>query len=173
MLSLSEYQEYYDKHNKYPNDISIRSTKLQGIKLEKRYNKYCEMFKKKSTNCVKDLKWEKVKKEVFERDNGECQFIAFLETVSSEVLNGLRSQAKGMIRTIDPAHVFARSTHPYLKYDKDNIVCLNRYSHSMIDIMRSPLFGEPIDKAEHHDFWTAIIGIDRMEILEEKIKNHK
>lgn len=47
-----------------------------------------------------------------------------------------------------------------MKYERKNVVSLNRWSHSNLDTMRDPIVGDPISKEEVEGWWRVIIGDD-------------
>lgn len=102
-----------------------------------------------------DLKWVECRKKVFERDKDNCRLFRILSVVEALIL---KKNAGMMFNIIDPAHVFPKSTHSWMKYDPENIVCLNRYSHSMLEQSCHPITGVHITKDEEQEWWKQILG---------------
>lgn len=101
-----------------------------------------------------DLQWKKVKTEVKARDNGHDRI---LYVVTAQEMFILRKNAGPLINTLDPAHFLPVGRYPELCYDKDNIITLNRYSHSMLDSMHDPITGKPINKEMQTKWWIKLL----------------
>lgn len=167
-MTFDEFKEFYEIKGYLPNDIVERKNKLNEKQLKTRYTKYKKNFKNK--NFKVDEEWEKLKTEL---DLTKCNLLKHLkEDKLHEEIKKLFDNGNFLLDTIDPAHIFSRSGYPFLKYDKDNVVPLNRFSHSCLDTMRDPITGEPITKEQHKLYWVYISGIERFERLEEKIKKY-
>ena len=102
----------------------------------------------------KDLEWKKAKAEVKERDGLRCRLIRVL---SYKEMLLLKKNAGPLITPLDPAHYIAVSENPNIMYMPENIVMLNRYSHTNLDNCRNPITGEPITKAEALRWWDRIL----------------
>lgn len=148
--------------------VCLRHTLLsknckQLYKQQQCYLKYQRKVEKQFENQV-DEEWEAVKKIVFERDNNECQL---LKKLSKEQLNIFYSKAiPNLVKIIDPAHYRSRGSCVELKYEPDNVSCINRYSHSNLDCQRSPITGKTITKEEWHQWWELILSKERKERLD-------
>lgn len=169
------------------NDISCSSKPHTPEKLKERYEKLLKQLEKDEErkkvqfekqvqkNLEKEIDvdelWAEVKNFVYERDNQKCQLVKLLQDGNIfDMLTELREEAGSMIRIIDPAHIFPRSTHPQLKYDPDNIVSLNRFSHFMLDTFRDPISGKDnISNEDRLSYFETIIGKDRMDLLKSKL----
>lgn len=103
-----------------------------------------------------DLEWQKVKKIVADRDKGQDQLLKVLSIREALLLKKLAP--RNLLTVLDPAHILEVSTHPSLIYNPDNIVTLNRYSHSNLDTMRDPITAEPITREEQIAWWKRIAG---------------
>jgi len=135
----------------------------QLYKQQQCYLKYQRKVEKQFENQV-DEEWEKVKKIVFERDNNECQL---LKKLNKEQLSIFYSKAiPNLVKVIDPAHYKSRGSFLDLKYEPDNVVVINRISHSRLDIGKSPIDGKTITKEEWHQWWELILGKERKERLD-------
>lgn len=171
MLSFEEYKEYYNEHKKCIDDYFSTPYKkeLNEKQIESHYKKYLKRNIKKGEKLnKKDEIWESVKNEV---NLSKCLLVERLEKDKKvDELKTLKENAKQLINTIDPAHVFSRGAYPELKYDIDNIVPLNRFSHSMLDQMRDPITSRQITKEEHDNIWKYIIGEEKYNMLKGKTK---
>lgn len=106
----------------------------------------------------RDTKWMAVQTQVWERDGAKCRLISLL---SSDEYRTLLASSGGLHKTLDCAHIKSRGTHPALKYDIDNVVLLNRFSHSMLDSGKHPLTGKVASPEEHEYWWDRIINFRR------------
>ena len=101
-----------------------------------------------------DSEWKKVKALVSERDNGICRLMRVL-TIPEAIK--LKRNAGRYLSITDPAHYRPVSERPDLCYEPNNIVCLNRYSHSNLDDFKDPLDGHSITSEEVEDWWLRIL----------------
>lgn len=114
---------------------------------------------------LKDVKWEEVRQKVFERDKGRCRLLSLL---SIKDLDTIKENDVNNLRTIlDTAHIIPRSMSSNLYYNENNLILLNRYSHSLIDSYKHPITMLPITNIERDEFWIKIIGIDLWNWLNE------
>lgn len=183
-MEYSEFKAYYEKHGKCPNDIQMRSQPLNETQLRSRYNKYLESeekakkarsrhIKKIVSNKVgKDDRWIETRTEAFQIYGTECLLLKILKEIKAyDYIEEIKDNSAGLHKIVDPAHVFSRASAPQLKYDPENVVPLNRYSHSCLDQMRNPISGNLISKENVVAWWKFIIGKDVYKRLEEKINN--
>lgn len=101
-----------------------------------------------------DADWRKVKDLVSERDKGMCRLLKVLTI--PEALK-LRKNAGGFLNKVDAAHYRPVSERPDLIYEPNNLVCLNRYSHSNLDDFKDPLDGHCISADEVERWWRRIL----------------
>lgn len=101
----------------------------------------------------KDQLWQKVKRTVQERDR-TCRLCRIL---SIPEFLALRKNAGSYLQILDAAHYRAVSERPELTYDPNNLVLLNRYSHSLLDDYKDPITGKAISAEEHAEWWTRIL----------------
>ena len=94
----------------------------------------------------KDQNWQKVKAEVKARDGLRCRLIKVL---SYREMLILKKNAGPFLSGLDPAHYIAVSEDPSIMYIPENIVMLNRYSHTNLDNYRNPITGEPINPEQY------------------------
>ena len=69
---------------------------------------------------------------------------------------------------LDVAHVIPRTSSKALYYEPDNLVLLNRVSHSLLDTYHDPITGVAIVPQQVEDYWKYIIGVEKYEELKEK-----
>jgi len=178
MLSFEEFVSIYDKNGRCINQISTPKKGLTENQLKQQYNKYLKQEEKRAIKKLEqiskpreikiDEKWIEVTSFVKERDKNECQLLRNIDYLLGKgSRDTIEKLSNGLYKIVDPAHIFPRSSYPHLKYDPDNVVCLNRFSHSHIDLYRDPLEGRySINFSERLEYFSWMVG-------EEKIKRLK
>lgn len=112
-----------------------------------------------------DPKWQKVKKQIALRDRDVDRI---LKVVSFQEALALKKNAPfAMLKKLDPAHIFPVSTHPHIMYDPDNLMQLNRYSHTNLDNCKDPITGDSITREERQAWWARLAQFD-IQILEDR-----
>jgi len=154
-MEYEEFKEHYEKFGRCPNDWKKREKPLNEKQLQTRFRLY-KLYQAGPVQEV-DEDWEFLKKEVDLRDKHRCRLISILPP---DQLRILKKNAGPMISILDHAHVLSRSSRPDLKYTTENVILLNRYSHSMIDQGRDPVTGILITKETAELWWRLIIGDD-------------
>lgn len=114
----------------------------------------------------KDPKWAKLKERVNKRDK-TCRLAAKLSAKDYLVL---QKKAGRYMFALDCAHVFSVGGFPHMLYEVKNVVLLNRYSHTLLDDYKHPIYGSPLTKEEHTEWWIKIVGKTRYEELEKMSK---
>lgn len=160
MLSEEAFYQQYYRTGKLPGDIGARKSSLTEKQLQRKWIQYQNRElnraeKKKSQFTQKDERWEYIKSGL----GKSCRLIERLSELNlNDALIDLNNNAGWLLKTIDGAHYKSRSRYPFLVYYPDNVVPLNRYSHSMLDQYKDPISGEPISKEEHEEWWQLILG---------------
>lgn len=160
MLSEEAFYQQYYRTGKLPGDVGIRKSQLTEKQLKRKWVQYQNRElnraeKKKSQLIQKDERWENIKAGL----GKSCRLVSRLyELNMNSALIELNNNAGWLMKTIDGAHYKSRSRYPLLMYYPDNVVPLNRYSHSMLDQYKDPISGEPITKEEHEEWWKLILG---------------
>jgi hypothetical protein len=180
MMDFNNFKQFYESKGFCPNDVGRRKNKLNEKQLLSKYDKYCQSENKKieakkrhlekansKEIVVIDEKWIELVKKVRERDSNCCRLIKIL---SYTEIQRLKNNSNGLYKIIDPAHVIRRTKDFSLKYDVDNIVCLNRWSHGCLDQYKDPIDGKSISKEDVESWWKLIIGIENYNKLISKIK---
>jgi hypothetical protein len=187
MMSYEEYKDYYFDHKGtlYGESFSSRKNSLNEKQLLQKYKNYTrreENSQKKFKNNLEkeynkpnkdriDYKWEELKSKL---DFKKCTLVAFLEEMKdTDSLLKLRANGSFLLKTIDPAHVFPKGGYPELKYDIENVIPLNRFSHSMLDQGRDPITGDRIPKKITDLYWRALIGDKIYEKLQNRIRENR
>jgi len=162
-MNFREFQEYYKKYKRCPNDAFVRKNPYTGKQLETRYKKYVrKQSKKEITSNIREL--------AIKRDRNQCQLYKLLTRQDRDIVD---SQLFKETMHLDMAHVFNKSSYPELKYELDNVVMIYRLFHNRLDTQCNPITGKPIDKKELEKWWKVIIGIDRWNNLIYKIQEKK
>lgn len=160
MLSEEAFYQMYYKTGKLPGDLGVRKNKLTEKQLQRKWIQYQQREasrseKKKAQFSQRDERWEEIKTGL----GKNCRLIQRLyESGMNDALIDLNNNAGWLIRTIDGAHYKSRSRYPFLIYYPDNVVPLNRYSHSMLDQCKDPITGDTISKEEQEEWWRFILG---------------
>lgn len=168
MFTLEQYKQYYRDEGRCVDQAHTPKNTLNDRVLESKYKKYVKKEnKKRDKKPKKDIEWEQAREEVFKRDKGECQLLKKLDYSS---IRKLKENSGGLHNIIDPAHIFNKATYRELYYEPENIICLNRFSHSMLDFNKHPITGIAISREEVDYWWVIIVGIDRINKLLKKME---
>ena len=160
MLSEQEFYDSYKRTGRLPGEVGTRKQPLNEKQLKSKWKNYYfrelnQAEKKKNQNYEKDERWENIKAGL----GKECRLIHILyEFHKNEMLRELSSNAGNLINTVDGAHYKSRSKYPMLIYYPDNVIPLNRFSHSMLDQGRDPISGDLISKDEVEGWWQFLLG---------------
>ena len=125
-----------------------------------------------------DEQWQKVKKEVLERDGCFCRCCRIMTPSELGIRNKLNLPSY-LFQILDPAHYHSVGGHVEETYDIDNLFILCRPCHDALDSYRSPVTGKMISKEEHEEWWRRIINYKKAkssnvdEILDDGIKSEK
>lgn len=163
MLSEEDFYRMYRETGKLPGDIGVRKNPLNERQLKRKWIQYQQRElnqaeKKKQKQYQKDEQWERLKTDI----GKSCQLVARLyELGLNDALRELSDNAGWLIKTVDGAHYKSRSRYPFMIYYADNVVPLNRFSHSMLDQCRDPISGELISKEEQEGWWELILGEEK------------
>lgn len=102
-----------------------------------------------------DSQWKELKQKVLARDKNSCVLRKILTPLEAMLLI---KKAGSRLNILDPAHVFPVSTCPHMCYMLENVVILNRYSHSMLDNGCDPITGDFIGQEKVQEWWKRIVG---------------
>jgi hypothetical protein len=164
-MTYKEFIDYYTKYNKTPGMMSIPKHSLNEKELKSRYEKYCKVH---NFNFLieEDAKWLALVDKLRIRDYNICRLLKIL--TKEEVDYMKQTYPLKLLSTLDSAHVIPRSKSKTLYYELDNLVLLNRVSHSFLDSYRHPVYGTPITLEERKNWWIKIIGLDLYKSLENR-----
>jgi len=172
-MTLVEFEAFYEEKGFLPNDVGGRKNELNMVQLKSRYEKYLKSEQKKIDRIErlmsKDEKWEILKEQL---DLSSCSLEeALLTTNELELVSELKKNAGHIFEIIDPAHVFGKGAYPHMKYHVDNVVPLNRFSHSMLDQNRNPITGKQLYSEHKEWWWKFIVGLEKYTELKERSLN--
>lgn len=134
------------------------------------YKKYCEKIQKdkqklkfKGFNSTyeiteKDYKWEELKEYIKDRDI-TCLFIKIATLEEMKILES--KEGWWLSKFIDGAHIISRAEAPSQIYNKNNVILLNRYVHSMLDNFKNPITEEFIGEEGKALWFTRIMQENR------------
>lgn len=169
MLTLEKYQKIERKKAKRDFNEKQWQTKYKRYcaseeKRRIREQRYAENSRKKTHTY--DKRWKSLRES---KDTSYCTLLIKLQQEKrfSDIMY-IRNNGGGFHDTFDLAHVIARSESPAMKYDTDNIIPLNRYSHRNLDTYRDPIYGQPITSEEVEHWWRYLVGDDKYEELKER-----
>jgi len=183
ILTLKEFKEHYQKYGRCVNDLQKRNSKLTEVGLKTRYDQYLKSEQKREERQQRvyekqrnaeidytDEAWENVKLSVAKRDNYQCQFIKILsdDEYRQLVAHVKRVASGGFLVKIDPAHIYPKGSYPHMKYDEENVVLINRFVHSLLDVFKDPLTGEMITATKRLEWFEKVVGKERMKSLYSK-----
>lgn len=143
------YRKYMEKLEKSkalsdsPKTKPLKRTPLKTkLKRDARYNDFRNAVWRRETNMDmppggKVTDWKKY-----------CQFWKCLSPEEQKQFTNFVKGKEWMLNTIEVAHIKGKGAFAELKYDPDNAVLCNHYSHSLLDIHKSPLTGEDITDEE-------------------------
>lgn len=155
-------QDFREKHK----ESSTPSKLIPGLSLSKtkvleEYKKRLESLKSHSNKISEkqkenNAKWQAVRKQLFERDKACRVWMCLSQTEKALILSVYLDQISMFKNMDDAAHIKARSTHPELYYDLDNLLRINRYFHTLLDTHRDPVTQISITAEQREDWFTRI-----------------
>lgn len=173
--SFEEFKADYEKYH-YIDKVSNRYYPRKVLN-EKQLKTYYLQYVKKHEKAVSMPKAVMNKKsddlilyeKVLDRDKG-CRLVAVLSPSEREVWG---RHHNGMGKILDGAHVFGKNAYPWMRYELKNVITINRFSHSCLDLSKSPLDGHSISADEKGAWWKRIVGEDYryLELLSRKKVN--
>ena len=159
-MTFEQYKGIYEKTGRLPNTLP-RKNPYSEVELERKYEKYVDsqersMSKPRKAPSQKvDSDWEETKNESRKIYGANC---LLLSRISTDTYRDIEDRSGGLHRIVDPAHVFPKGAFPSLKYDPENVIPLNRYSHTMLDQHRHPVTGEYLSPEELEGWWVFLVG---------------
>lgn len=164
------FEDYMEKQKKYEH------RQFNTAQWKSKYARYVKSRKKAVERLVRnastqqgkvptvDEQWIETRSQI---DLTHCRLLQILmEFKDSSGIIELRQNAGPLIECIDPAHVISRGSAPHMKYDIDNIVPLNRFSHSCMDQSRDPVTGRQVTGEVITEWWKILVGPEKYDELE-------
>jgi len=176
IMTEKEFWAYHEKNpGRFPDvSYSVNKEYRSASSRRKRYFHYVSRMQEQENQLQlkmaekPDEQAVSFREAVLKRDGNRCQLCKSLKT---EEMRTLMDNAGILWKVIDVAHIKSRGSSPDKKWDLDNVVLLNRYSHSMLDQGKHPLRGTPISPAEKAEWWNRIIGASVLAIKKEVVDN--
>jgi hypothetical protein len=97
-----------------------------------------------------------IRQECRKRDKNQCRLMKIL--TCNEMRELINNSIPLLLHRLDCAHVFGKNAYPKMRYLIDNVVLLNRVSHSWLDVGKSPINGKSITIEEKRVWWERIVG---------------
>jgi hypothetical protein len=171
--SYSEFKEYYEEDG-FIDKVSTRYYPLKALnpkQIQRYYLQYVRKCDKAyGKNDVKEQSEDsKLSAFVRERDEG-CRL---LKVLTAEEYAEWKKNNNGLGGILDAAHVFGKGAFPWMRYNKNNVVTLNRFSHVCLDMGKSPVNGQMASVNEIQQWWRRIIGDDVYNQLKEESNEGK
>lgn len=154
MKTLNEFIQSCNNNICLRNTFQSKRCKLK-LKQERCYKKYEKKYNKDIEKMLKvDIEWEEVKKEVLHRDNNECQVWKILTASEKHFVLTNFLDDYTLHCELDIAHIEGKGAHTDKKYNVDNLVCISRYFHSLLDSFKDPITRKNInEKQRKHWFY--------------------
>lgn len=165
MISYDMFVDYYLRYGKCPNTSASRKRPLNERQLKTAYARYLRSENRKIVHREEKAKVRD--QSVNPSGPRRCNLLMQLTAGEEEEL---RENAGGLISTVDRAHIFGKGAFPWMRYDQDNIVWLNRWSHRCLDNQQNPITGELTTPDDIRVWWTRIVGVARYQSLSERSK---
>lgn len=158
-MTFEEFVNQYKKYGKCPGQMSKPGHMLNERELGTRYEKYIKLKEKKiQKGSWDDPKWKEVADIVWKRDKGECRLLSRLKVDNLNLyMYFIENNISTLYKKLDLAHIIPRSKSSELYYEPNNIILLNRVSHSNLDTYHNPVTGEAINKEDHEWWWRYIL----------------
>jgi hypothetical protein len=156
-------KDYQEKNKEKIQSFSklVPSISLSKMRIIEEHNRRLELLKKDSEKLSVEqkentIKWQEVRKKLFERDKSCRVWLCLSQSEKSIILSTFLDQISMFKDIDDAAHIKPRSTHPELYYDLDNLLRINRYFHILLDTYRHPVTQRPITAEERENWFKRI-----------------
>jgi hypothetical protein len=165
MEKFKSYEDFKDDYKDYHyiNKVSNRyypRKPLNEKQLQSYYLQYAKKWgkanSKVNSNSVNKSEDMLLYEKILERDK-KCRLLSIL-TISERTIWNDHQNGLGSI--LDGAHVFGKGAYPWMRYELKNVVIINRFSHSCLDLNKSPVDGHSISTDEKIAWWKRIVGDD-------------
>lgn len=162
-MTYEQFKEHYEKHGLCVNDSFKRKNPYTENQLKTRYEKY-----KKKLDEDNETEDQTLRKNLLKRDK-TCQLFAKLTW--QEKIDLKKHEIFVDYKNCDTAHIFNKSSYPWMRYDLLNVVLLSRVFHNRLDQHKHPITGKQMSNEETNEWWIRIVGKDRWAYLSDLAKN--
>jgi len=170
-VTFEQFKDYYMKKGICLGQMSKPKHTLNERELKTRYEKYIKPKKEKAQKgSWGDPLWQEVADRVWKRDKSQCRLLSKLKIDNPDLyLFFIKNNMKSLYTKLDLAHIIPRSQSRLLYYEEENLILLNRVSHSLLDSYHNPITGEAINKVQRDEWWEYIIGNELWRKLNDSI----
>ncbi len=159
VLSYDEFVAYFNKYGRFPRGAYSRKRPPNEDELKHRYERYL-----RSEGRSEDYRSDKQRtEEVTPEGSRRCVLLNIVSNSDDEEI--LRHNAGHLLFILDRAHVFNKSSYPWMRYLSDNVVWLNRFSHTCLDTQCDPITGRSTTPEMISSWWQLLVGDERYERL--------
>lgn len=145
------------------NDSFRRKNPYTEKQLLTRYEKY-----RKKIDENGETQDQKLRKELLKREKS-CQLFRILTI--DEKLKLKNNNIYVDYKNCDTAHVFNKSSYPWMRYELKNVVLLSRIFHNRLDENKNPITGKQMSREETNNWWIRIIGKETWDYLFDVARN--
>lgn len=182
MLTLEAYIQFYNERGYLPDGQYCSPNGLNKKQLGTKYTKYLRALERKAQKAITPSLHAQ---EIFEaeqevatrvdpnyRDIDKGFFWSKLTADEKTYMLKKSSVFRNSDLEIiyDPAHIIGRGRSSKLAKDTDNIIMLPRYFHTFIDKYINPFTLKPLTSSEHEQLWIKIVGQERWDLLQSKLR---
>lgn len=171
--SFKEFEADYHEYN-YIDKVSNRYYPLNSLnnkQIQRYYLQYVKKWNKanaKPETTPHEKSADLLMYEMVLARDKHCRLLAVLSPSERAVWN---EHQNGMGDILDGAHVFGKGAYPWMRYESRNIILVNRFSHSCLDLGKSPVDGHSVSAEEKQAWWQRIIGQEEWNYLNEFSRN--
>lgn len=166
--TLDEFLAFYKKNGYCLGAFSREKKSWNDRELKAKYEKYIRSMEKAEDRQAQKKEMERPIPDP--PGPMRCALIAKLQSDPDmrDAEYQLSAAGSFLLHQIDRAHVFGRGSNPHMKYDVDNVVWLNRWSHNNLDQSKDPITGKTISAEKVEQWWRYIVGDERYDRLDRK-----
>lgn len=154
VLSFEEFEAYFKRYGRFPRGTYSRKRPPNDREMRTRYDKYVRAEQRSATYRAE----KEQPNEVNPAGPRRCSLLVLLDEDDKKVLI---MNAGPLLYSLDRAHVFGKNAFSWMRFNVENIVWLNRFSHNCLDNGQNPITGQKIRGDDVRAWWELIIGEDR------------
>jgi hypothetical protein len=166
MVKFKSYEEFKSDYeeDRFIDKVSSRYYPHKPLNIKQLQRYYLQYSKKWRIAYEKEF-WRDLKEpsedsklSAFARErDGGCRLLKLL---TLEEFTEWQKNQNGLGGILDAAHIFGKNAFPWMRFDKKNVVTLNRFSHNCLDNGKSPINGKSIPYDLREAWWQRIAGDD-------------